>query len=469
MTSSTPALSQLWRTTTVRLTALFILIFVVFAVLLLALITWQSSIQIQRQQTNDINREIQQIEELDAARGFRRTIIAVERLSRQPGPGLYFLGDPTGQMIVGNLPFLPPEVITAPGPHTFDYERVQVPFEGEVSEPREGTAMVRSLMLDSGLFLVVGRDVVERRGFTAIIFQGFFFGVAGILIFSLIAGVVTAVRVLARIDTINGTATKIMSGNLSERIPITKRNDEFDGLATKLNAMLDRIEQLMVGLKEVTDNVAHDLKTPLTRMRNRAEAALRDGSDPETQQRALETTLSESDKLIRTFNALLMIARAEAGAPSGALADADISAIVSDVAELYAPVAEEEGMELETVVTDGIHLRANRELIGQALVNLVENAIKYTKGRADPARIVVGVRRSGDRVLIEVTDNGPGIPEGDRHRVVERFVRLDESRSEEGSGLGLSLVAAVARLHRGELRLEDNRPGLRAVIDLPAA
>jgi len=328
--------------------------------------------------------------------------------------------------------------------------------------------VVRSVVLDSGLLLVVGRDVVERRGFTAIIMRGFLFGVAGILIFSVIAGGLTAVRVLRRIDSITSTSNKIMSGNLSERIAVTRRNDEFDGLATGLNQMLDRIEQLLQGLKEVTDNVAHDLKTPLTRLRNKAEAALREGTGPEAQRRALETTIAESDRLIRTFNALLLIARVEAGAPSGAFADVDVSAVVEDVAELYSPVAEEAGIGLDTAVVAGVRLRANRELIGQALVNLVENALKYfEKGERD-GRITLGVRRDGERVLIEVADNGPGIPAGERQRVVERFVRLEKSRTEPGSGLGLSLVAAVARLHKGEFRIEDNAPGVRAVIDLPA-
>ncbi|MDO8359727.1 MAG: HAMP domain-containing sensor histidine kinase, partial [Devosia sp.] len=319
------------------------------------------------------------------------------------------------------------------------------------------------------LRLIVGRDVVERRGFTAIVFQGFLLAVAGILVFSVLAGVVTARRVLKRIDTSNATSAQSMSGNLSDRIPVTKSNDEFDVLATSLNAMLDRIEGLMQGLKEVTDNVAHDLKTPLTRLRNKAESALRDGSSGDAQREALQTTLNESDKLIRTFNALLMIARAEAGAPSGAFADVDVSAVAEDVAELYEPAAEEAGMTLEATIAPGVHLRANRELIGQALVNLIENALKYYEpAEGKTGRITVAVRAEKGRVLIEVGDNGPGIPPEDRDRVVERFVRLEKSRTEPGSGLGLSLVAAVARLHKGELRIEDNAPGLRAVIDLPA-
>lgn len=461
-------IAELWRTTTVRLTAMFILIFVVFSVLLLGLISYQSSIQIQRQQGNEIDHEVAQLQRLDRAQGFRAVIFAVDRLARQPGPGIYFLGDPTGQMIVGNVNELPPNVLVQPGTYSFNYERPR-PFAEDGEPQRQGNAVVRSVALDSGLLLVVGRDVVERRGFTAIIFQGFLFGVGGILIFSLIAGGLTAVRVLRRIDSITSTSNKIMSGNLSERIPVTKRNDEFDGLATSLNQMLDRIEQLLQGLKGVTDNVAHDLKTPLTRLRNKAEVALREGTDPAVQREALETTITESDKLIRTFNALLMIARAEAGAPSGAFADVDVSTVAEDVADLYGPVAEEAGMNLDTAVTEGIHLRANRELIGQALVNLVENALKYfEKGERTDGRITIGARRSGDRVLIEVADNGPGIPVEERKRVVERFVRLEKSRTEPGSGLGLSLVAAVARLHRGELRIEDNAPGVRAVIDLPA-
>ena len=467
-------LAQLWRTTTVRLTALFMLIFVIFAVVLLGLITWQTSVQLQRQQTDAIDRETVQLKRLDSDGGFRATIIAVQRLASQPGPGIYYLADPSGQLIVGNVTDLPPEVLAESGTYSFNYSKPR-PFDdpdneaGDPAPQRQGYAMVRSEKLPSGLILVVGRDVVERRGFTAIVLQWFAVGAGGILLFSLVAGVLTAVRVLRRIDTISSTSNKIMSGNLSERVPVTKRNDEFDALATNLNLMLDRIEKLMQGMKEVTDNVAHDLKTPLTRLRNHAEAALRDGQGEETRKEALETTIEESDKLIKTFNALLMIARAEAGTPSGALSEIDLSAVVADVAELYGPLAEDEGLTLETDIAEGIRINGNRELLGQALVNLIENALKYYEPREDKTgRITVSLKRDGARVRIEVADNGPGIPVEDRGRVVERFVRLEKSRTEPGSGLGLSLVAAVAQLHKGELRLEDKAPGVRAVVDLPA-
>ena len=456
--------AQLWRTTTVRLTAVFIVLFVIFSILLLTFIAYQSSIQIQQQQTAAIDREVDLLKRIDERQGVRGTVFTVARLASRPGPGIYYVGDNSGLQVAGNVSSFPANVLQEDGIFSFDYERDPA-FEGDRTE---GYAVVRSLQLGSGLRLIVGRDVVERRGFTAIVFQGFLLAVAGILAFALLAGFVTARRVLKRIDTINATSAKIMSGNLSERIPVTKHNDEFDVMATSLNAMLDRIEGLMLGLKEVTDNVAHDLKTPLTRLRNRAEAALRDGTGGAVQREALETTLSESDRLIRTFNALLMIARAEAGAPSGAFADVDVSAVAADVAELYEPAAEEAGMTLETKIAPGVHLRANRELIGQALVNLIENALKYYEpAEGKTGQIGVGVREDGGRVLIEVGDNGPGIPLEDRARVVERFVRLEKSRTEPGSGLGLSLVAAVARLHKGEFRIADNAPGVLAVIDLP--
>lgn len=459
-------LLSVWRTTTVRLTALFIAIFVIAAIVLLAFMAYQSSIVLQRQQARDIDREIEQLLRVESEQGLRAMAVAVNRFARRPGPGIYYLGDDVGRLLVGNVSELPPYVLASEGFFTFDYSR-----DGEAEEQQgvedDGFAAARSIVTANGLRLVVGRDIVERRGFAAIVLEGFFFGVIGIVALSIVAGGLTAQRVLRRIDSITATSGKIMSGSLSERIPVTRRNDEFDQLALSLNAMLDRIEQLMQGLKDVTDNVAHDLKTPLTRLRNRAEAAMRDGRNPEELRTALETTITESDQLIRTFNALLLIARAEAGTPSGALVETDISAVVADVAELYAPVAEDAGMALESDIDEGLKLRANRELIGQALVNLLENAIKYAPSEGRDGRI--GIRASAEhgRLRIEVADNGPGIPEEDRRHVVERFVRLEKSRTEPGSGLGLSLVSAVARLHGGELRLEDNTPGLRAVLDLP--
>jgi signal transduction histidine kinase len=264
----------------------------------------------------------------------------------------------------------------------------------------------------------------------------------------------------------------IMDGNLGKRLPVAGTGDELDRLADNLNVMLDRIEALMAGLKEVSDNIAHDLKTPLTRLHNRAEQALRTAQTDSEYRNALETIIDESDGLISTFNALLMIARAEAGQAREGMADFDAAEVAHDVGELYEPLAEEKGIALTVEAEAPAPVKGNRELVSQAVANLVDNAIKYGEPKGGEINgtkpeIVVRAVNDGDRITLTVADHGPGIPEGERSRVVERFVRLEQSRSQPGLGLGLSLASAVARLHGGELKLEDNAPGLKSVIALP--
>jgi signal transduction histidine kinase len=277
-------------------------------------------------------------------------------------------------------------------------------------------------------------------------------------------------RVLKRVDDMTETTRTIMAGDLSGRLGVAGTGDELDRLAENLNAMLDRIGELMIGLKEVSDNIAHDLKTPLTRLRNKADEALRTAETPEQLRAALDATIEESDNLIRIFNALLMIARLEAGGTRDTMIDFDAAEVARGMGELYEAAAEEAGVPVRVTATADLPVHGSRELVGQALANLIDNALKYgaAPGQGGPPQeIAIEAGRQGDQAVIVVADRGPGIPEAERGRVLERFVRLESARSRPGFGLGLSLAAAVARLHGGTLRLEDNAPGLRVVLRLP--
>ena len=333
---------------------------------------------------------------------------------------------------------------------------------------------MRVVGLPGGFRLLVGRDLEERERIFGIVAVAGRWSVAIVVVLGVIGGFFVSRRVLRRIDAMSDKAQTIMAGDLAGRLPSAGTGDELDRLAANLNAMLERIEALMRGLKNVSDNVAHDLRTPLTRLRNRCEAALRSAKTTADYRNAIEATIEESDNLIRIFDALLMIARAESGEPRADMTAFDAAEIARDVGELYEPLADEQGLALRVEAPGPAPIKGNRELIGQALANLLDNAIKYAD--ANSARpegvapeIVVTAQAKGSRVLLGVADRGPGIPPADRARAVDRFVRLEQSRTKPGSGLGLSLASAVARLHGGELRLEDNAPGLTAVLILPRA
>jgi signal transduction histidine kinase len=324
------------------------------------------------------------------------------------------------------------------------------------------------VQLSGGFRLLVGRDLEERVRMRNIITAAARGSVALVIVLGLAGGFFVTRRVLKRFDAVTEKTQQIMAGDLSGRLPVTGIGDELDRLALNLNAMLERIEALMRGLKEVSDNIAHDLKTPLTRLRNRSEAALRTAKSEADYREALESMLDESDGLIRTFDALLMIARAESGQARDNMIVFDAGDVVRGVCELYEPLAEEKGLAVKVDTPQPAMIKGNRELLSQAIANLVDNAIKYaTPAQGVAAEIVLAARQEGEDVLLTVADRGPGIAEAERARAIERFVRLPQNMAEPGSGLGLSLAAAVAVLHGGELKLEDNAPGLKVVIALP--
>ena len=316
---------------------------------------------------------------------------------------------------------------------------------------------VAETQLKNGLKLTIGHEISDEKALLDHTFALVVGATLLTLFFSLIGGVWIGMRMLRRIDSVNRTATEIMSGDLSQRLSVTARDDEIDEIATKLNLMLNRIEDLMQSMQQVTNNVAHDLRSPLTRLRNRLEVTLLEERDSDVYRHEMESAIGDADSLIQTFNAMLSIARLEAGIDGAEWTDSAIGDLLHELAELYEAVAEDAGMQFEANIKDNPIYHCNRHLIGQAVTNLLDNAIKYTPR---PGKVAIELAGNDDAFEIIVSDNGPGIPVADRERVFERFVRLENERNSPGNGLGLSLVQAVVRIHRAELQLQDNNPGL---------
>jgi signal transduction histidine kinase len=479
------ALGKLLRTTAFRLTLVYLVVFSFFAAFLLGYFAFNTRRLINEQIATIVSGELQLLQVQYNQAGIRRLVAAVDVRSRRPGSSLYLVTTPVGEGLAGNVGSLEPGILESEGWVETAYRRLEEP------ESAEHNALVRVTRLPGGIRILVGRDLDERERMLHIVALAGRWSVAIVIVLGIAGGVFVSRRVLKRVEAMTGTTQTIMAGDLSGRLSVIGSGDEFDRLAVNLNGMLERIESLMRGLKEVTDNIAHDLKTPLTRLRNRCEAALRTANSETEFRRVLEDTIEESEGLIRTFDALLMIARAESGEVREGMAEFDVAEVARDVSELYEPLAEDKGLTLEVNAKQHAAVKGNRELVSQALANLVDNAIKYAAPAPLPgtagvppavpegvgAAAVNGARSSilvtadaeQDRIVLTVSDHGPGIPSADRSRVVDRFVRLERSRSLPGSGLGLSLVSAVARLHGGELKLEDNAPGLRARISLPRA
>lgn len=458
------SLGKLFRTTAFKLSVAYLLVFTLFAFVTLGYVAWNARRALDSQIISTVEAEINGLSEQYRAAGLRRLVNIVERRSRDPGASLYLVTTPAGERIAGNVGALPPGTLDEPGQRETAYGR------SDDSEATPHQAIVRLFVLPGGFRLLVGRDVEERSRLRGVIARAFGSSLALIVVLGFMGGWFVARRVLQRVDDMTATTQSIMAGDLSERLRVAGTGDELDRLAGNLNAMLDRIGELMAGMREVSDNIAHDLKTPLTRLRNRADEALRGSGSPNELRKALEGVIEESDNLIRVFNALLMIARLETGTAGESMTEFDAAEVARGVAELYEAAAEEAGCALEVSVEPDLPVRGNRELVGQAVANLLDNAVKYSvNGDAGPAAapVTVDARRDNDRVVIVVSDRGLGIPDEERGRVLERFVRLESARTRPGFGLGLSLASAVARLHGGALILDDNAPGLRASLSLP--
>ncbi|MBL0371096.1 HAMP domain-containing protein [Rhizobium sp. KVB221] len=453
--SAPSRLQALARNTALRLSALYLLLFSACAALLVLYVSSVSETQLQSRMRDSVASEVQELDDIYSRGGIAALLKFLENRSHQPGANLYVIAGPNGEILAGNVASLQPGVLDEEGwtNKPFLYQRY-----GDRDKNDRHAAIAHVFFFENGLRVLVGRDLGEPENARQMVRHALMLALGVMGLGALIIWFAIGRNALNRIDRTSVAAQKIMGGDLSQRLPVTGAGDEFDRLSVSLNAMLARMEKLNEGLRQVSDNIAHDLKTPLTRLRNRAESALA-GERPEQEYRAaLEDVISESDQLIRTFNALLMISRVEAGSAAAEMSDLDLSEIAAEFIELYEPVAEDQGITIVKSIAPGMLVRGNRELIGQAISNLIDNAIKYGENDQKP-EIAISVERSHRAILLKVADHGPGVPEDKYDEVVQRFYRLDESRSKPGTGLGLSLAVAVMELHGGSIALAATDPG----------
>jgi signal transduction histidine kinase len=444
---------RLFRTLAFRIVLVYLALFAVSAGALAGFTYWNTKRALDEETDQTIQAEIAGLSEQYQRQGLGGLTDVITARSMHAGQGLYLLVGPLGHPLAGNLDAWPTVKRTGNRFVEFDYER----RIGGILEHHPARGRVFKLV--GGLQLLVARDVHERSDTERMFTTALPWSVALMLTLGLIGGAVMSRNLLKRLDQINSTSREIMAGHLSRRLPLSRAGDEFDTLARNLNRMLERIERLMKGMREVTDSVAHDLRSPLNRLRNRLEGTLRRLPADDQEAPEIEAAITETDRLISTFDSLLLIAEAEAGAARNSMSRVNLSDLAHDVWELYQPVAEESGIALEMMPAQPLEVRGNGNLLSQALANLVDNAIKYTPSGG---RVTIAAEHNGKGAIVSVADNGPGIPEDDRPRAIERFVRLEASRHSPGTGLGLSLVAAVARLHEARLELSDNHPGLKA-------
>jgi len=432
--------------------------------ILLGFIYWSTARFMARETDETIQAEIRGLAERYQITGLAGlTDVIAQRIARNPiGSSIYLLTDSDYDPIVGNLNKWPDVQQTKDGWLNFRIEG-----KGKSGPaPDAHRARARQFLLPGGFHLLVGSSVHDLEAMQRTIVRTLAWGLALTAVFGLAGGIMLSRGVMRRIEAVNQTAREIMRGDLGRRIPTKGTGDDFEQLIENLNNMLDEIENLMEAVRQVSDNIAHDLRTPLARLRSRLELARGEVPESEQYRETIEQAVAEADGLLVTFNALLRIARVESGSRRSDFGEVDLAELVRDVAELYEPLVEEKGQNLELYPGEGTHLRGDRDMLFQAFANLLDNAAKYTPA-GGTIRVEVQSGVGGGRVI--VADSGPGIPEAEREKVFRRFYRLETSRSSPGNGLGLSLVAAVARLHQAQVRLEDNDPGLCVLVTFPPA
>ncbi len=453
--------TRFFRTSTFRLSLLYIALFGISMIAVLLFI-YLSTVQNMIRLTDDsINQELNDVLAEYKSGGTKELKSTLETRigDARVGGWVYLLTDEAFRPVLGNLPAWP-----VASTQTGKWLRFTM---DEARRGEHHAVRALSLALPSGQLLLVGRDIRQEENFTETMWHAALWAGVLTLLLGIGGGFYMSRNMLKRLDVLTRGAERIMRGGVAARMPTQGSDDEFDRLAKTLNAMLGEIERLIHSIRGVTTNLAHDLRSPLTRIKSRLELSLGRAGNAETLRDEMAYAIGETDQLLVTFNALLSIAEAEGGAARANLAPVDLAQLVEDVADLYGPIAEDKGLAL-TFAHDGeVTVLGHRQLLFQALLNLIDNAIKYT---VRGGITVTSTAQPDGHVVLTIADTGPGIPAADRARVLEQFVRLDESRTTRGNGLGLSLVAAIARLHAADLTLSDNeaapeRQGLKVSLN----
>ncbi|MBB5222055.1 hypothetical protein HNP73_001991 [Amaricoccus macauensis] len=454
-------MTPLLRSATLRLILTHLVLVAISTGLVLGFLYWRVGGVIDEEQRAVVDAEITGLLDDYGRDGVPALAAAVQsRLATPPDrDAIYLLADTSGQRIAGNLSGWPATLAPGVGWATLSLYRT------DRSHPTRISA--RSVRLPGGELLLVGRDVAARAAFDRTLGRALVWALVAILGLAVATGWLLSRLVRSRIAEVDGAARAIMDGRLDRRIGLRGTGDEFDRLASTLNAMLDRIEILVSDLRTVTDSLAHDLRTPLGRLVRHLEGAADDGLPAETRQRRIESALGEAEDVLATATALLDISRIDAGLGSDQFGDVDLGRLATDVSDLYEAAAEDRGLRIAVRTEAGLMVRGHDQILALAVSNLVDNALKHA-----PAGSIITVstesRDPHAGPALVVADQGPGIPEADRTRALDRFVRLDPSRSGPGTGLGLALVASVARMHGATIELGDNQPGLRAELRFPA-
>jgi len=428
----------------------------VMTVLMVLIYGWATSL-LERHLEEVIEQQISVLRDDWAQDGLDSMVKLVDQHDRlQDAESLHFLvQDGQGKVLAGDLPAMTPVA---------GWQDIKLLLKSGNSQPLQRAFRGLGTRLDDGTFILAAQDTADIRRTRRLLLLSFFIALIITTVLALLGGLAIGSALLRRVDDINRTARAIMDGDLSRRIPVVDWHDELGELAEGLNRMLARIEELMGNLRHVTSSVAHDLRSPLGRHRQRLETTRMKARSPDDYEIAIDDAVEEINAILKTFDAILRIAQIEAGTPRDRFSQANLSAIVENVVDAFTPVAEDEGKPLGARIAANINVLGDRELLTQMLVNLIENSLRHTQ---QGTTIEISIKESAGSPRLSVSDTGPGIPAGERDSVFRHFYRLDSSRSTPGNGLGLSFVAAVVKLHDATISLEDNAPGLRVVVVFP--